>query len=200
MLWHPCCTSLADLTSHGFRYAEETTDAADSLPHPAALHPALPGPDRFRLDEEDMRSASYDRDDYTVLPMDLSRYASRMAHADSLPLQRPSSFMPLPAEFRGTANAAAAAQAAGEDDEGGIPEIVAPTVPAAATRQSQDEKHQQPSSGSPPERQQVHVEAEPTSGAGPLAGIHIVRTTSHAAGLGDEFDDEEEEAGPMHFA
>ena len=29
-------------------YAMDTTDAGDSLPHPQALHPTLPGPDRFR--------------------------------------------------------------------------------------------------------------------------------------------------------
>ncbi len=29
-------------------YALGTTDAGDSLPHPQALHPTLPGPDRFR--------------------------------------------------------------------------------------------------------------------------------------------------------
>lgn len=35
------------------RFAEDTMDASDSLPHPAALHPALPGPDRFRMGESD---------------------------------------------------------------------------------------------------------------------------------------------------
>jgi hypothetical protein len=53
-------------------YAAITTDAGDSLPHPAALHPALPGPDRFRppTDEE---LAAQARNDYTVLPLDLHR-------------------------------------------------------------------------------------------------------------------------------
>ncbi|EFN59959.1 hypothetical protein CHLNCDRAFT_133057 [Chlorella variabilis] len=54
-------------------YALNTTDAGDSLPHAQALHPTLPGPDRFRVDENE------ERNDYTVLPMDLSRYMTQMA-------------------------------------------------------------------------------------------------------------------------
>ncbi|KAL4447568.1 hypothetical protein ABPG75_004787 [Micractinium tetrahymenae] len=57
-------------------YALSTTDAGDSLPHPQALHPMLPGPDRFRVDENE-------RNDYTVLPMDLSRYVAQVSRCDT---------------------------------------------------------------------------------------------------------------------
>jgi hypothetical protein len=50
-------------------YALQTTDAGDSLPHAQALHPTLPGPDRFRVEENE------ERNDYTVSSLDLSRWA-----------------------------------------------------------------------------------------------------------------------------
>ncbi|PSC68160.1 E set domain-containing [Micractinium conductrix] len=58
-------------------YALNTTDAGDSLPHPQALHPTLPGPDRFRVDYNE-------RSDYTVLPMDLSRYVSQLSRNETM--------------------------------------------------------------------------------------------------------------------
>jgi hypothetical protein len=170
---------------HSCRFAEATTDASDSLPHPAALHPALPGSDRFMM-ATDEGEGDLHAEDYTVLPMDLSRYASRM-NLDSLPHGRSAAFTPLPADFREPAAAAAAAA-----------ESESAAAAAAETESALSGSGALPSSEGAGGAPVYNAEAEAEAAMRSLAGVHPIGRTASRAALGEYFG--EEAAGPMHFA
>lgn len=101
-------------------------DASDSLPHAAALHPTLPGPDRFRIAD-----AAEEANDYTANAPDLARYSvSVFEQSDSLPKQGGAGkFVRLHSYFDKNKNPAA--PVAEDDAEGNTDE---PTpVPTAGT-------------------------------------------------------------------
>lgn len=74
-------------------FSDANSDAGNSLPPPLALHPALPGMDRFREVDERIQ------DDLTVGASDLHRYSAAVG-TDTLPALSQPSFTPLPADFR----------------------------------------------------------------------------------------------------
>ena len=166
------------------RYAHGTVEASDSLPHPAALHPALPGPDRFRHSDA---TEFNERSDYTILPMDLHRYSMAIAGANpdspkqaARPL-RSSSFVPLPADFKVSA----------ATERAPSPFAAAPPTRRSTEKEAAASTASRGSGGA--------AAGEGGEPSGPLAGVHIIgRTTSHAVELQGEGSDEE--AGPMHFA
>ena len=74
-------------------FSDKDLDMGNSLPPPLALHPALPGVDRFREAEESVHN------DLTVGASDLHRYSAAVG-TDSLPGLSQPTFTPLPADFR----------------------------------------------------------------------------------------------------
>ncbi len=74
------------------KYSKDMSDTGNSLPHAAALHPALPGKDRFR-EVDDM-----DRNEFTVQANDLHRYSAAIG-TDTLPKTSSLTFTPLPSDF-----------------------------------------------------------------------------------------------------
>jgi hypothetical protein len=174
-------------------------DADTSLPHPAALHPALPGPDRFRLqDETDLNTSN----DYTVTATDMSRYQASVGQSNSVPrYQHPSDHAALPAAWVAKVVGGPAA----ENEPSGTEQTVDGLDPgsesssAAAVKPSFENEIS--AQEAPAAAALITAETSIAGGAedmGPLTGFHpIERTASYFTPAGDE---EEGEAGPMHFA
>lgn len=93
-------------------YSRQTSDAGNSLPPPAALHPSLPGKERFR--ETDDAEDEVAKNDFTVQAMDLHRYSAAIGYSDSIPKPGSLTFTPLPTDFKSTT---AEAQEKGEIDK-----------------------------------------------------------------------------------
>ncbi|KAI8110913.1 hypothetical protein M9434_004487 [Picochlorum sp. BPE23] len=74
------------------KYSKDMSDTGNSLPHAAALHPALPGKDRFREVDD------IDRNEFTVQANDLHRYSAAIG-TDTLPKTSSLTFTPLPSDF-----------------------------------------------------------------------------------------------------
>ena len=74
-------------------FTEADADMGNSLPPPLALHPTLPGKDRFREVEDNVQN------DLTVGASDLYRYSAAVG-TDTLPGTSQLTFTPLPADFR----------------------------------------------------------------------------------------------------
>jgi len=177
------------------RFAQNTLEASDSLPHTGAMHPAIPGPDRFR--QSDVVELNQ-RTDYTVLPMDLHRYSMAVAGPtdDSVPPPpKQQTFVPLPPDFKESAKAAAA--------EGETARSSLDLETVGAQRSSSEVA---PVSGAP-------VPPSVDSGAGsgpaatgtgdvdaelegPLAGVHMA---PGAASSDADLEGGESAAGPIHF-
>jgi hypothetical protein len=210
-------------------YSDDFLDASTSLPHAAALHPTLPGPDRFRLAD--------DANDYTANAVDLSRYSAAVGgESDSLPKQRGAGkFVRLHSYFdkNKTASPMVGKGASGQTEKPTT--TVTTTAPTSTVERlgkrpssSQDgEKTTATKAGiitaeeagegrtrsSSPSKTQVTIIApgeeeeekekkeEDDEGAtsGPLYGVRPVERSASYAKEGAG-DDGDEEAGPMHFA
>jgi hypothetical protein len=211
-------------------YSDDFLDASTSLPHAAALHPTLPGPDRFRVTD-----AAEDANDYTANAADLSRYSAAIGQGDSLPKgQGVTRFTPLPTQFNKDKGGGGGGSSGGATSP---TVIVAPTptvdqlgrrtsssidinpattsqaTPAAAAAGGAKglERSKSPKvtialptgGGDGDEENPTNEEEEERDlTSGPLYGVHpIERSTSYAkdSGAGGGGEDEEG-AGPMHFA
>lgn len=161
---------------------------------------------------------------------DLSRYNAAVGQSDSLPRQPISRFTPIPPEFRRTTATAAPDMTRRDSQPGSSQQIspsndgeTAATAAAAAgaSQAASDGSPAAPAEVEEQEERRVsapqHIEhprvtiaelpqdqdssfggkSDASSSAGPLAGFRPVeRTVSYATEVGDE----EEAAGPMHFA
>lgn len=94
-------------------FADGNSDTGNSLPPPLALHPTLPGLDRFREVDDGVQN------DLTVGASDLHRYSAAVG-TDTLPGASQPSFTPLPADFRQIA-AEAQLNALEEGQRSGVP-------------------------------------------------------------------------------
>ena len=77
-------------------YANILSDTGTSLPPPVALHPAMPGIDRFR-EVDDL-----DRNDLTVQVSDLHRYSAAVGTDSIINQDNVRSYTPLPSDFKET--------------------------------------------------------------------------------------------------
>ncbi|KAL4517172.1 hypothetical protein Ndes2437B_g06780 [Nannochloris sp. 'desiccata'] len=210
-------------------YSDDFLDASTSLPHAAALHPSLPGPDRFRLTD-----AAEEANDYTANAADLSRYSAAVGHSDSLPKQGGAGrFARLPSYFQKTVSTPGP-----EDGAGGS--TAKPTTVTTAPTPTVERLGKRPSSSQDGERPATtktgSAAPEPTEGAaaeglepsasinepqvtivapgeqknkdekqeegarsGPLYGVHPIERSTSYAKESGG-GEVEEEAGPMHFA
>ena len=146
-------------------------DADTSLPYPAALHPALPGRDRFRVEDE----TDYSLNDYTVSATDLHRYSVAIAQRDDEKIFSKPETMPVTKE---------------EENSG-----------SAIERNNVDVHYIEGQMGSAPSNEGMNMD-QPPKGAtsedlGPLMGFHPLEQSASSAGI---VKDEEQGAGPMHFA
>jgi hypothetical protein len=210
-------------------YSDDFLDASTSLPHAAALHPTLPGPDRFRVTD-----AAEDANDYTANATDLSRYSAAIGEpGDSLPKQGVlGQFVRLPSQFGEKGDAAAAAAATslkpitverlGKRTSGSLDMLVpggsgtpggkeqsqptSPTAAASASAAAGDGTAGNLNrTGSTTKSQHVTIlapnqeEEEEGATSGPLYGVRPIERSTSYANEGAGGEDEEG-AGPMHFA
>ena len=189
------------------------------MPYAAALHPTLPGPDRFR--QTDAVMMMEERNDYTVTAPDLSRYSVSMATQDS---------MDVPRTYRGktiTTTTTAAAAAAAALSSGAPPPQTTLTTPAVrrGTTSSSSRRESDAVAGgsampSVPESEPSATLPSPlpssssvgalnenenddsAASTGPLAGFRpMERKASYAAEKGDDEDTKQALAsGPLHFS
>lgn len=162
-------------------YSRKTSDAGSSIPTAAALHPGLPGPDKFREEEEESETQ-----DFTVQATDLHRYSAAIG-TDSIPKTSSLSFTPLPVDFR---EATAQAQLQRSSNSSFRDREVEPS-----TLEDDKDKSESivtsslESSPSPPSKGTFGGSGEIRSqDRGTLAGIEVV-----------EKDKEGSDAGPLHF-
>ena len=158
------------------QYSMDTSDTGNSLPYPAALHPALPGKDKFREDDgADIEPAFLYNNDFTVQAMDLHRYSAAIGTSDSLPPTRGRPYIPIPTEFK-EATALAQLERAQEN-------------PAVIEEPGQEiEPTDQPDASSQ-QAQASEDKAEQGKGEQILAGVHPMEAKEAST----------QDDGPIHF-
>jgi hypothetical protein len=148
-------------------YSRQTSDAGNSLPPPAALHPSLPGKERFRETEDTEDEVA--KNDFTVQAMDLHRYSAAVGYSDSIPKSGSLTFTPLPTDFKSTT---AEAQERGEIDT----ETSAPAVATEEEGRSGLSVVNRPGESSKLIGMQpvIHETSEPEEDAGPIHFAYVI--------------------------
>jgi len=150
-------------------YSRQTSDAGNSLPPPAALHPSLPGKERFR--ETDYTEEDVAKNDFTVQAMDLHRYSAAIGYSDSIPKSGSLTFTPLPTDFKSTT---AKAQEKGETDEEASNIVL---VLKEEGRSGLSTGNEPEESSKLPGMQPIIYEAnEPDEDAGPIHFVYVILT------------------------
>lgn len=179
------CKFMCDGVSHACRALQDSMDADTSMPYPAALHPALPGPDRFRYADETDYSF---RNDYTVSGTDLHRYSVAVAAKDAVAPQTGMIAATITDESTEPDGSDKQIEYAREEDRSSSEEVAPSSISESEAMAIKDED-QGPG--------KVKSEALISEDLGPLTGIQPIE---RGAFLAHAEEDEEQGAGPMHFA